>query len=321
MGLRPGSPKVGRPTGYQATQRARKDNKRQDEIVLNGDPGLEQQLRTKLVRCEEPLPRERAVLEDLNDQVSEPVSFKQWLAENSATVLEMIDGIARERHSGSVPRSPPGTDEPGEDQEPRSAIARPVPRRNPAEGNASCTAFGGKHLDGVQPEQPRLLQDDVLPVTVEYPEGTILLSDGEFVETEIEVALDSGCCEHVLDIVDAPGYINSILPSPGSRRGQQFVVGNGQRIANEGQVEISMATLDSDPRFVKSVFQVAEVTRPLISVSRIADRGYDCIFGEHEARAVHRQTGAVACKFLRDGGLYVAKFKLKKPEPFGRQDP
>ena len=62
----------------------------------------------------------------------------------------------------------------------------------------------------------------LLPMTIEYPEGLFNLDN--FVECDILVTLDSGCCEHVLDLLDAPGYQEVLPPSKGSIRGQKFVV-------------------------------------------------------------------------------------------------
>ena len=40
----------------------------------------------------------------------------------------------------------------------------------------------------------------------------------EWVDLEIEVALDSGCCDHVMDVEnDSPGYV--VVESASSRRG------------------------------------------------------------------------------------------------------
>ena len=43
---------------------------------------------------------------------------------------------------------------------------------------------------------------------------------------DIEITLDSACCNHVLDAEDAPGYL--VSESPRSRRGQNFIVDNGE---------------------------------------------------------------------------------------------
>ena len=132
---------------------------------------------------------------------------------------------------------------------------------------------------------------------------------------EIELTLDSGCCEHVLDIVDVPGYANFIVESAGSRRGQHFVVGNCERVPNEGQVMLNM---ECEGIPLQSTFQVAEITRPLLSVGRVCDQGLDCIFRKDEA-LVCDPDGGVVCRFARAGGLYIARLKLKSPELFARQ--
>ena len=85
----------------------------------------------------------------------------------------------------------------------------------------------------------------------EFIEQALLLesSDGtdenilnvEWVDIDIEVALDSGCCDHVMDVEsEAPGY--EIHESAGSNRGGCFIVGNGERITNDGQAMLNLET-------------------------------------------------------------------------------
>ena len=136
----------------------------------------------------------------------------------------------------------------------------------------------------------------------------------EFVETDILLTLDSGCCDHIVDIADAPGYACVLGPSPGSQRGQRFVVGNGDRVPNKGQVKLRMKSNDENGFLMSSVFQVAEITRPLMSVSRICDQGMACIFEKDHARVVDKG-GKTVARFERDGGLYTCTMKLRRPEP------
>ena len=100
----------------------------------------------------------------------------------------------------------------------------------------------------------------------------------EWRDVDIELILDSGCCEHVMDAEHAPGY--PVLPSPGSLRGQNFFVGNGEPLPNEGQVNLRFGARDEagEMQDLTSVFQVAEVTSPLMSVSSICDKGFTCVF-------------------------------------------
>ena len=69
-------------------------------------------------------------------------------------------------------------------------------------------------------------------------EDPAALAMEDFVETDILLTLDSGCCDYICDIADAPGY--------GSQRGQRFVVGNGDRVQNQGQIKLRMKSKDEN---------------------------------------------------------------------------
>ena len=84
-------------------------------------------------------------------------------------------------------------------------------------------------------------------------------------------------------------------------------------------------------REIDGTFQVADVTRPLHSTSRICDNKHEILFTAGEATVVPEgslsrflgQVRAVA-KYPRLGGLYVAKMKAKAPRKksgFTRQGP
>jgi hypothetical protein len=68
---------------------------------------------------------------------------------------------------------------------------------------------------------------------------------------------------------------------------------------------------------LQSVFQVAGVTRPLMSVGRVCDQGMKCLFDDKVALVLNKDNQEV-CRFERRGGLYVARLKLKSPELFPR---
>ena len=144
-----------------------------------------------------------------------------------------------------------------------------------------------------------------------------MMSVDDFVETEIIITLDSGCVDHLADLADMPGYACVLEESPGSKRGQRFIVGNGGKVKNEGQVRLQMTTTDGSN--LCSVFQVAEITRPLMSVSRICDQDLDCLFSKKFAKILNQQ-GEVLAVFERVGGLYEAKMKLRAPRPVAGVD-
>ena len=149
-----------------------------------------------------------------------------------------------------------------------------------------------------------------------FVDGQVLANHQEWVDVEFEVALDSGCTDHVCAEEDVPGYV--VVESPGSRAGQHFVVGNGARIANTGQscLHLEATSQASKGNAIKSTFQIAKVSRPLMSVGKICDGGLDVLFGKTKAD-VKDDRNNVVCSFVRQpGGLYVAKLRLKSP--FGR---
>ena len=138
--------------------------------------------------------------------------------------------------------------------------------------------------------------------------------DDEYYHDPFEVALDSGAGEHVADDKEAPAY--HVSESRGSRAGQHFVAANKSRIRNRGQFTLGLRSGGRGKhagRDIKSTFQVASVTRPLRSVGRICDEGYDVKFTKSEAVVLNPQ-GKVICRFERRGGLYIAKLWLRRPK-------
>ena len=153
------------------------------------------------------------------------------------------------------------------------------------------------------------------------PEAMVNTADGEWQDVEFEVALDGGCTDNVCHPGDVPGYI--VEASMGSRCGQGFLVGNGERVPNAGQAHLSLQTDGEVQNGITSTFQVAKVSRPLMSVGRLCDVGMQVVFDKNKARVV-APDGAEVCAFERQsGGLYLCKFRLKRPpnpsQPFGRR--
>ena len=145
----------------------------------------------------------------------------------------------------------------------------------------------------------------------ENDEG-VMVADWE--DIAFEVALDSGSIVHVCSDTDAPGY--DVRESAGSKRGQNFTVGNGGKMANMGEFDLNLAT--SAGLQVKSTFQVAKVTRPLMSVGRMCDEGHTVHFDKTKA-VVKNSSGVEIARFeRRGGGLYTCKMVIKAP--FVRQE-
>ena len=151
----------------------------------------------------------------------------------------------------------------------------------------------------------------------ERTEPTVMMNEEEWVDCEFEVALDSGSTDHVASTVDIPGYV--VEASPGSKAGQGFIVGNGQRVPNDGQSCLNLQSTGKSSNTVATTFQVAKVSRPLMSAGRLCDAGMDVHFKKERAEVLAAD-GSVIMSFERqNGGLYIAKLRLKRPSPpFGR---
>ena len=146
-------------------------------------------------------------------------------------------------------------------------------------------------------------------------DAPILLNGAEeqWQDVEFEVALDSGSIVNVCHSDDAPGY--DLAESPGSRKGQHFIVGDGGTLANQGEKKLNLEAPKGDGavNMVTSKFQIANVTRPLMSVGHICDQGLHVNFTAVFAIVCDKDNKEV-CRFTRsDNGLYICKMSLKKP--------
>jgi hypothetical protein len=130
-----------------------------------------------------------------------------------------------------------------------------------------------------------------------------------WMDIEFEVALDSGSQDHVCAEDDAPGY--DLMPGAGSESKQCFIVGDGGRLAKRGEKRLNLEPDDCSTS-ISSCFQIARVTRPLMSVGRICDGGAKVISEETTATVLSRE-GKDTCVFTRKpGGLYLCKMRLKQ---------
>ena len=141
----------------------------------------------------------------------------------------------------------------------------------------------------------------------------LLVNSGERTrkDVEFEVALDSGSIVNVCHPDDCPGYV--IRESVGSKRGQNVVVGDGEKLANLGEWNLNLEAPKDNNNLskVSAIFQVAKVTRPLMSVGHICDQGLNVVFNKVHA-IVRDEKGEEVCRFTRgESGLYTARMKLK----------
>ena len=88
--------------------------------------------------------------------------------------------------------------------------------------------------------------------------------------------------------------------------GQHYGSASGHKIPNLGEQHIKGVMGNGSERAMK--FQVAEVTRPLLSVGRICDTGNEVTFGRNGGVSVDLVTGEET-PFIRDtDGMYQLEF-------------
>ena len=91
------------------------------------------------------------------------------------------------------------------------------------------------------------------------------------------------------------------------RSGARYRAANGARIPNLGEQEVDFMTAEG--RQHSLMFQVAEVERPLISVSQLGRTGHRVEFAGNGGWIVHEQSGR-RTRLRKAGGTYVLLMKV-----------
>ena len=146
-------------------------------------------------------------------------------------------------------------------------------------------------------------------------EGTATLSSIPAASwRELEVTVDSGACDTVIP-TDVCKEIK-LQESAQSKQGMEYEVANGETIPNLGERRCLMMTQGSmAPKRI--AFQVADVHKPLLSVTRAADMGYQCVLGKSGGWLQDSQSDE-RIPIQRKGNLYVMKVWVKEC-PFSGQ--
>jgi hypothetical protein len=93
-----------------------------------------------------------------------------------------------------------------------------------------------------------------------------------------------------------------IEDSEASRAGVYYTSANGGKLFNLGQTHVPIA-LDNGAKTV-ATFQVADVSRPLMSVSKVCEMGNRVIFGANGGVIMNLATGATT-EFTKKDGIYI----------------
>ena len=107
----------------------------------------------------------------------------------------------------------------------------------------------------------------------------------------VETVMPRSMCSHF-----------AIHPSVQSRAGVEYEVASGMCIPNLGERRCEVYT-DGGASALLMHFQVADVHKPLLSVSRCADMGYECRLGKSGGVLIEIETGEII-PLVRSGNLY-----------------
>jgi len=122
---------------------------------------------------------------------------------------------------------------------------------------------------------------------------------GNFVR--IETLLDSGAAECVC----GSGHFGDVKmeSDPGRPKANtEYVTADGMRIPNLGEKRVHGTTTSGSPLNVK--FQVTQVEKPLMAVSKLVDAGHTVQFNENGGQIVNSRSGRIT-EFRRKDGVYV----------------
>ena len=140
---------------------------------------------------------------------------------------------------------------------------------------------------------------------------------------KITAIVDAGAEESV-----APPSIASAptRPSKGSTQGQTFCAADGGVMPNMGEKAL-VVTPEFSNKDYQMVYQITDVTKPLLSVAKMTDNNLDILFIKDGGYVIDAQSGESEAWFPRQGNLYLMNQWLQEDsadaqadQSFGRQE-
>ena len=132
---------------------------------------------------------------------------------------------------------------------------------------------------------------------------------------KVKSIMDSGASAPVAPPDMLPNV--KIRESPGSKRGQKFSSASKHKLKNLGEQQIHACTEEGDD--MEILFQIADISKPLVSISSICERGNRVLFGRVGGVVINNKTGA-QIPFYKENGVYVLTMWMKDADSdFGRR--
>ena len=127
-------------------------------------------------------------------------------------------------------------------------------------------------------------------------------------EGSTRLTIDSGAVESVAPPSFAPAY--GVRSSAGSRAGTRYRGAGGNSIPNLGEKKIGVTTEEGQKAAM--TFQIAQVTKPLVAVSKVCDKDNVVCFTRDGGMIKNTITGK-SIPIQRVGGTHVMDVKLQNP--------
>ena len=124
----------------------------------------------------------------------------------------------------------------------------------------------------------------------------------------ISSVMDSGACAPVAPVDMLPGY--PIKENAASKAGKTFSAASGHAIKRHGEQQLRAVT--DNGLETEVLFQLCDVSCPLVSISAVCDKGNRVIFGRAGGIIQNLDTGAEV-PFERRGGVYAIGLWVRRP--------
>ena len=134
---------------------------------------------------------------------------------------------------------------------------------------------------------------------------------------DMEITVDSGACDTVIP-AECGNHIKVHTPA-GGKKHPGYEAANGTNINHVGERRCLVSTEGSNGTNIMH-FQVADIRKPLLSISKVADMGFECVLGKNGGYLMDTHNGE-RIPIQRKGNLYDFKLWVKDAtKSFGGQE-
>ena len=130
--------------------------------------------------------------------------------------------------------------------------------------------------------------------------------------SRVDILVDAGAAASVLPTNALQGYVAE--SGPAKRAGVKYVTADGGVIPNVG--EVSLPFIARGGIKCRTLFQVADVSKPLLAVTKLTKAGFEVTFGEHGGKITPKDGRGKPLEFAKKGGVYILSVLVP---PFRRQ--